>query len=107
MHLYLKLFEFRREAVIQEGHTEWLELNTNGQSLCFGYCRTIPDVYAFILANFSATGIDTQFSHPALAGLGDSAITALSTRFPEHPHELHLHDSTLSIRPRPTKECCS
>ncbi|AAM71586.1 MAG TPA: alpha-amylase [Chlorobaculum sp.] len=101
LHLYLKLFEFRREAVIQEGHTEWLELNTNGQSLCFGYCRTIPDVYAFILANFSATGIDTQFSHPALAGLGDSAITALSTRFPEHPHELHLHDSTLSIRLAP------
>lgn len=101
LHLYLKLFEFRREAVIQEGHTEWLELNANGQSLCFGYCRTIPGVHAFILANFSATGIDTRFSHPALAGLKESAITAFSTRFPEHPHERQLEDSTLSIRLAP------
>ncbi len=101
LHLYLKLFAFRCEAVFQEGHTEWLELNTNGQSLCFGYCRTIPGVHAFVLANFSATGIDMQFSHPALAGLNDQAITAFSTRFPEHPHERHLNDSTLSIRLAP------
>ncbi|AOS82960.1 alpha-amylase [Chlorobaculum limnaeum] len=101
LHLYLKLFAFRGEAVFQEGHTEWLELNSNGQSLCFGYSRTIPGVRAFVLANFSATGIDTRFSHPALAGLNDQAVTAFSTRFPEHPHERQLNDATLSIRLAP------
>ena len=101
LHLYLKLFAFRGETVFEEGHTEWLELNSNGQSLCFGYCRTIPGVHAFVLANFSATGIDTHFSHPALAGLSDQAVTAFSTRFPEHPHERQLEDSSLSIRLAP------
>jgi hypothetical protein len=101
LHLYLKLFAFRGETVFEEGHAEWLELNTNGQSLCFGYCRTIPGVHAFVLANFSATGIDTHFSHPALAGLSDQAVTAFSTRFPEHPHERQLEDSSLSIRLAP------
>lgn len=101
LHLYLQLFEFHREAVFQEGHTEWLELNTNGQSLCFGYCRTIPGVHAFILANFSATGIDTRVNHPALAGLEDSELTAFSTRFPERPHERQLAASSLSIRLAP------
>jgi hypothetical protein len=101
LHLYLKLFSFHSDKVFLEGRTEWLELNTNGQSLCFGYCRTVPGVHAFILANFSATGIDTRFSHPALVGLEESAITAFSTRFPEHPHERQFSDSSLSIRLAP------
>ncbi|HWQ25480.1 MAG TPA: alpha-amylase family glycosyl hydrolase [Chlorobaculum sp.] len=98
LHLYLKLFAFRSEAVFHEGRTEWLELNADGESLCFGYCRSVPGRFAFVLANFSATGIDTRFSHPALAGLDDSAITAFSTRFPEPPHERQISDSTMSIR---------
>jgi hypothetical protein len=101
MHVYMKLIEFRSEEVFREGTIEWLELNSNGQSLCFGYCRKIKGAHAFILANFSATGIDTKFSHPALAGLKATAITAFSTRYPEHPHERELHDSTLSIRLAP------
>jgi len=98
LHLYLKLFAIRSEEVFQAGNTEWLELNSNGQSLCFGYCRSIPGVHAFILVNFSATGIDTRFNHPALTGLIASSVKAFSTRFPEHPHEHVLHDSTISIR---------
>lgn len=101
LHLYLKLFEYCMEPAFQEGKTDWLELNADGQSLCFGYCRSIPGSYAFVLANFSATGIDTRFRHTALEGIEVSSITAFSTRYPEHPHERQLHDDTLSIRLAP------
>lgn len=101
LHLYLKLFEFRSEEVFQKGHIEWLDMTPDGHSLCFGYFRSIPGNHAFILANFSATGIDTSFSHPLLAGLDVSFVTAFSTRFPEHPHERVLLDSTMHIRLAP------
>ncbi|NTU52609.1 MAG: alpha-amylase [Chlorobiaceae bacterium] len=101
LHLYLKLFDFRSDTVFQEGTTEWLELHPEGQPLCFGYCRSVPGSHAFVLANFSATGIDTHFKHPALAGLKVTDITAFSTRFPEHPHERQLSDASLTIRLAP------
>jgi len=101
LHFYLRLFAFRSEEVFQKGHIEWLEMNPDGHSLCFGYCRSIPGNHAFILANFSATGIDTSFSHPLLAGLDVSSVMAFSTRFPEHPHERVLSDSTMHIRLAP------
>ena len=101
LHFYLKLFAFRSDAVFQEGRTEWLGLNADDESLCFGYCRSVPGRIAFVLANFSATGIDTRFNHPALAGMDNSALTVFSTRFPDPPHERELSDSTLSIRLAP------
>jgi glycosidase len=101
LHLYLKLFAFRSEAALQQGRTEWLELNTGGDSLCFGYCRSLPDRHAFVLANFSATGIDTRFSHPALSGVPVDSFTTFSTRYPDQPHERNVNGSTLSIRLAP------
>ncbi|NTV02054.1 MAG: alpha-amylase [Chlorobiaceae bacterium] len=101
LHLYLMLFAFRSEAILQEGKPEWLELNANGESLCFGYARSIEERHAFVLANFSATGIDAKFRHPALAGLTDEACTTFTTRFPEPPHELKIADSTMNIRLAP------
>jgi hypothetical protein len=101
LHLYLRLFRFRAERVFQEGQSEWLELHPDGQPLCFGYCRAIPQMAAFVLVNFSATGIDTSFSHPALADKGKLEVSAFSTRFPEPAHEREVSDATLHIRLAP------
>jgi glycosidase len=104
LNMYLRLFAFRSEALLQDGRTEWLELNADGETLCFGYCRSIPGRYAFVLANFSATGIDMKFAHPSLAGLSGHAVesvTTFSTRFPEPPHELKISESNLNIRLAP------
>lgn len=101
LHLYLMLFAFRSEPVFQEGGLEWLELNPNGDSLCFGYCRSIPDTVAFVLANFSATGIETKLTHQAVSGLTEKLLTTFTTRFPDHPHEPTITDSTMNIRLAP------
>ncbi len=101
LNLYLMLFKFRSEAALQKGMTEWLELNADDDSLCFGYCRSLSKKQAFVLANFSATGIDTKFSHPALSGLPVDAVTSFSTRYPDQPHERRISDSTMSIRLAP------
>jgi hypothetical protein len=101
LHLYLMLFSFRSEPVFQEGAVEWLDLNSNGESLCFGYCRSILAAHAFILANFSATGIDAKFSHPYLESLPKDAVTTFTTRFPEPPHETHVSGNELEIRLAP------
>jgi glycosidase len=101
LHMYLKMFSFRADPVFQEGRTEWLELNAAGDSLCFGFCRSIPGCQAFVLANFSATGIDTRFSHPALSNIDETHIKSFSTRFPDSTHDHQLSNASLSIRLAP------
>ncbi|NTU92578.1 MAG: alpha-amylase [Chlorobiaceae bacterium] len=101
LHLYLMLFKFRSEAVFQEGRIEWLDLNSDSDSLCFGYCRSIPGSSAFVLANFSATGIEPKFSHPAFDGLPSEAVTTFTTRFPEPAHELKISGTDVAIRLAP------
>lgn len=101
LQLYLKLFELRADLRFQEeGHTEWLELHAADLSHCFGYCRSIPGSYAFVLANFSEHGIDIRFTHPSLNGLDESSITAYSTRFPEPLQEWQLSNDFTSIHLR-------
>ncbi|HHE07801.1 MAG TPA: alpha-amylase [Chlorobaculum parvum] len=100
--LYLKFFELRADLRFQkEACTEWLELNAADLSRCFGYCRSIPGSYAFVLANFSEHGIDIRFMHPALDGLDESSITAYSTRFPEPLQEWQLSDDCTGLHLRP------
>ena len=101
LQMYLRMLSFRTDPVFQEGHTEWLELNASGNSLCFGYCRSMPGRQAFVLANFSATGIDTRFSHPALSGLDKHRVQSFSTRHPDLVHEHELSEASLSIRLAP------
>lgn len=101
LHLYLMLFAFRSEEVFQEGQLGWLELNANGESLCFGFCRSIPGVNAYVLANFSATGIEVKFSHPAFDGARDDEMTTFTTRFPEPPSRQRIAGQELSIRLAP------
>ncbi len=101
LHLYLMLFAFRSEAILQEGRLEWLELNADGESLCFGYARSLEERHAFVLANFSATGIEARFSHPSLAAFTEELCSTFTTRFPEPPHELKVADATLNIRLAP------
>ncbi len=101
LNLYLMLFTFRSQPVFQEGRTEWLELNANGESRCFGYCRSIPGSSAFVLANFSATGISVRFSHPAIEGLASESLSIFTTAFPEQPHEHRIDGNSLCIRLAP------
>lgn len=101
LHLYLMLFAFRSEGLFQDGKIEWLELNADGESLCFGFCRSVPGSNAFVLANFSATGIDTRFSHPAFETITAEALSVFTTRFPEPPHEHRIAGHELAIRLAP------
>ncbi|MBN1929557.1 MAG: alpha-amylase [Chlorobiaceae bacterium] len=100
--IYLRLLELRTtEPVFQEeGRTEWLDLNADDNSLCFGYCRSVPGEYAFVLANFSNNGTDVSFTHPALSDLNPASVSACSTRFPDPPNEWQVNDAAISLHLR-------
>lgn len=62
---YKKLFLLQKREVFQEGRIEWLDLNTPNNSHCLGFHRFTTKENAYILANFSATGIALEFRHPS------------------------------------------
>ena len=98
MPVYLKLFELRGDPVFhEEGRTEWLDLHANDHSACFGYCRSVPNDYAFVLANFSNHDTEVSFTHPVLANLNPASVTAFSTRYPNPAEEWQLNGATLGI----------
>lgn len=96
--LYGRLFELQKQTVFQEGHIEWLHLNAISGSHCFGYHRFTKTDHAFILANFSVTGIEVAFSHPALLLLSHEDIDMLSTFERDKNAGLHLAADTMQIR---------
>lgn len=97
-NLYQKLFAVTSEPVFHDGGIELIDLHMHEESLCFGFSRSIPGCNAFVLANFSANGIEASFAHPVLAGADKGALTAISTRFPNPPHEWQVGDGSLRIR---------
>jgi glycosidase len=95
--LYRELFALQKQPVFQEGRIEWLHLNASSSSYCFGYHRFTDNEHAFVIANFSVTGIEIAFSHPVLLNLSYEGIRLLSTAEGDKKNGLHLAADTLQI----------
>ncbi len=76
---YKKLFILQKKKVFQEGNIERLELNAANNSKCFGFHRFTSEEHAFVLANFSVTGIVLEFWHPFLEHVMIDTLNLLST----------------------------
>jgi glycosidase len=100
-YLYFNLFAFNRKQVFQEGGIDWIELSPAGNCLCFGFRRFTENSSAFILANFSATGIETEFSHPELCDISGENLSVFSTQNLVRHHEHEIHNGTLRLRLAP------
>jgi len=95
--LYRDLFALQKRAIFQEGRIEWLHLNASSSSYCFGYHRFTENEHAFVIANFSVTGIEIAFSHPVLLNLAYEEISLLSTAEGDKKSGPHLAADTLHI----------
>ncbi len=77
--LYGKLFQLQKKPLFQEGQISWLEVNTSCSSHCFGFQRFLGNEYAFVLANFTATGITMEFRHPSPENLDIDVLNYISS----------------------------
>ncbi|HCD36267.1 alpha-amylase [Chlorobium phaeovibrioides] len=101
MELYRKLFQLQKEEVFQEGEVEWISFEGPSHTQCFGFHRFTRDRHAMILANFSSTGIATQFTHPALSGISEESMNILSTSTGNRGNTTHLEEDSLKTRLAP------
>ncbi len=76
---YKKLFLLQEREVFQEGRVEWLNLNAPNNSHCLGFHRYTVKENAYVLANFSGTGIALEFQHPSLEHDNIKKLMILST----------------------------
>jgi len=94
---YKKIFVLQKKKVFQEGNIEQLELNAAYNSHCFGFHRFTDDEHAFILANFSPTGISIEFRHPALVTVSIDTQDVLSTDSENKKDNIHYEDQTIRV----------
>ncbi|MBM3162606.1 MAG: alpha-amylase [Chlorobi bacterium] len=99
--LYRRLFALQKLPVFQEGRIEWLHLNASSSSYCFGYHRFTETGHAFVVANFSVTGIEIAFSHPSLLNVNYENIGMLGTAESDRRTGFHLAADTMQIRLAP------
>jgi hypothetical protein len=77
--LYNKLFILQKNRVFQEGNIELLDLNASSNAHCLGFHRFTTEEHAFVLANFSPTGISIEVRHPSLEHIEIDKLNILST----------------------------
>ncbi|MBZ4219199.1 MAG: alpha-amylase [Chlorobium sp.] len=95
--LYKKLFALQKQKVFQEGEIERLKLNMANNSHCFGFHRFTPDAHAFILANFSATGIAIEFQHPSTEPFAIETMNVLSTSADKKNSVVHYAENVIRV----------
>ena len=93
--LYKKLFLLQEREVFQEGRIEWLNLNAPNNSHCLGFHRFTAKENAYVLANFSGTGIALEFQHPSLEHDNIKKLSMLSTE--------NRHKTSISYREKVMK----
>ncbi|MEI6639275.1 MAG: alpha-amylase, partial [Chlorobium sp.] len=76
---YQKLFLLQEREVFQEGRVEWINLNAPYNSHCLGFHRFTAKENAYVLANFSGTGIALEFQHHSLEDDNIKKLSILST----------------------------
>ncbi len=99
--LYRKLFILQKNEVFQEGKIERLDLNAAYHSHCFGFHRFTSEKHAFVLANFSATGIAIEFQHPSLAQVTSGQLNILSTNTENKTDDLLYTDQVIQVNLAP------
>ncbi len=95
--LYKKLFVLQKQKVFQEGQIERLELNAANNSQCFGFHRFTDDEHAFVLANFSATGIAIEFRHPSIEHIAIDRLDVLSTSAGKKISDVHCAENVTRV----------
>ncbi len=93
---YQKLFLLQEREVFQEGRIEWLNLNLPNNSHCLGFHRFTKKESAYVLANFSGTGIALEFSHPSLEYSSMKKLTVLSTQN-KNKTSIHYAEKVMKI----------
>ncbi len=96
VEFYKKLFLLQEREVFQEGRIEWLNLNIPNNSHCLGFHRFTAKESAYVLANFSGTGIPLEFSHPSLEHGAMKKLTVLSTQN-KNKTSIHYAEKVMKI----------
>ncbi|NTV05032.1 MAG: alpha-amylase [Chlorobiaceae bacterium] len=99
--LYKELFSLQKKKVFQEGQIERLELNAANNSHCFGFQRFTAEEHAFVLANFSATGIAIEFQHPSLDHISIERLNVLSTASEKKTSDVHCAENVTRVNLSP------
>jgi glycosidase len=99
--LYKKLFSLQKKNVFQEGQIERLEMNAAHSSHCFGFHRFTADEHAFVLANFSATGIAVEFRDSSLYQITVEMLEILSTLAEKLTSEVQCTENTIRVHLSP------
>lgn len=98
---YQKLFRLSNREVFRRGHIEPLDLHFNGLAHCLGYRRYTDDAWAFVIVNFSSTGVELEFAHECLAGVEPDRTEVFSTRSEQKPVGLHVGDGCVKLKLTP------
>ena len=93
---YQKLFNLTNTEIFTSGKIEILKLNMHDTSGCIAYRRHLNDESAFIIANFSSTGVQVSIDHTQLEDLHKKEHSIFSTK--QGPLETRQHETGISIK---------
>ncbi len=99
--LYKKLFVLQKNSAFQDGKIERLDLNASSNSRCLGFHRFSAEEDAFVLANFSPTGIAIEFGHPSLEHIDIDLLNILSTDADKNRTDVHYEGMMIRVRLSP------
>ena len=95
--LFKKLFVLQKNRAFQEGNIERLDLNVSSNSHCLGFHRFTKKEHAFVLANFSPTGIALEFRHPSLEHIDIEKLDIISTNTNKKSDNVHYEDQMIRV----------
>ena len=95
--LFKKLFVLQKNRAFQEGNIERLDLNVSSNSHCLGFHRFTKKEHAFVLANFSPTGIALEFRHPSLEHIDIEKLDIISTDTNKKSDNVHYEDQMIRV----------
>ncbi len=95
---YQRLFDLTNTDIFTKGKIEILNLNVHETSGCIGYRRYLEGKSAFIVANFSSTGVEVNIKHQQLEQLEKKEYTIFSTQQKQTLAETCQHEKGISIR---------
>ena len=98
---YRKLFKLTSTEIFTKGKIEILNLNVHDTSGCMGYRRYLDGESAFIVANFSSTGVEISIEHEQLAEPDKRKPTIFSTQQRQNLGETCQHETGISIKLSP------
>ena len=96
---YRKLFSLTGSELFTNGKIEILKLNIHDSSGCIAYRRHLKGKSAFIIANFSSTGVEVGLDHKQLEDFDGRGYSIFSTK--QGVVESCRHKTGISIRLSP------